>query len=118
MLGTYLLTSLTVIKAWQGETPSAERPESVTVELLQNGEHFREAEVTAEAGWTYRFESLPKYDENGELYVYTVREVSAPDGYRVSYSNGTNVSEEPGAGYTTIVNTYTRRVISGIIFCV
>ena len=50
------------------------RPESITVNLLQNGEEVKEVIVTAADNWAYSFENLPKADENGKVYVYTVTE--------------------------------------------
>ena len=45
--------------------------------------------VTAEDGWSYTWEKLPKYSEDGyTAYTYTVDETNVPDGY-----NSKTVSE-------------------------
>lgn len=59
---------------------SDERPESISISLLQNGEVIDEQEVSAEFNWTYRFDELPEFDENGVAYDYTVEEEPV-DGY-------------------------------------
>ncbi|SES30675.1 Cna B-type domain-containing protein [Salisediminibacterium halotolerans] len=66
-------TAITVTKTWLDEDDE-ERPDAITVELLRNGESEDEAEVNAEDGWTYEFEDLDAYDENGQAIVYTVEE--------------------------------------------
>ncbi|MEW3486478.1 Cna B-type domain-containing protein, partial [Enterococcus entomosocium] len=59
------------------------RPESITVELMQNGKEIDKQTVKAdkEGNWTYRFEDLPKYDEKGQAYTYSIQEV-AVKGYK------------------------------------
>jgi LPXTG-motif cell wall-anchored protein len=72
------------------------RPESITVNLMQNGEKYAEKIVKAdkEGNWTYRFDKLPKYDAEGKAYTYRIQEVKVPD-----YTTKVN-------GYD-LVNTYT-----------
>lgn len=41
--------------------------------------------------WTYTYTDLPKYNENGVLYEYRVRENPVPDGYEDGYRDGTAV---------------------------
>ncbi|MCE7791738.1 Cna B-type domain-containing protein [Salipaludibacillus sp. CUR1] len=65
--------SAEVTKEWLDDE-SEDRPVMIEVVLLQNGEVFREAEVTAENGWIYTFENLPEYDDQGIAYSYTVEE--------------------------------------------
>ena len=76
------------------------RPASVTIQLMQNGSLYKTLKLQKDGGfleeiwqavtgqvdnqWSYTFENLPKYDENGVRYVYTVKEVT-PDDYEVSY---------------------------------
>ncbi|MBJ8104164.1 Cna B-type domain-containing protein, partial [Bacillus cereus group sp. N8] len=71
------------------------RPESITVQLLQNGKEFKTEEVKAdkEGNWTFSFKDLPKYDGQGNAYTYTVNEVKV-DGYETKVEG------------TTITNTY------------
>ncbi|MBO1627464.1 Cna B-type domain-containing protein, partial [Bacillus arachidis] len=71
------------------------RPESITVQLLQNGTEFKTQEVKADkdGNWNFNFTDLPKYDEQGNEYKYTVGEVKV-DGYETKVEG------------TTITNTY------------
>ena len=75
------------------------RPESITVKVFQNGAPYKEQEVTAPEGktntWSFTVADLPKYDETGEEYVYTLGEVKV-DQYSTEIDNKTN----------TITNTY------------
>ena len=77
-----------------------ERPASVTIQLMQNGSLYKTLKLQKDGGflkeiwqavtgqvdnqWSYTFENLPKYDDTGARYVYTVKEVT-PDDYEVSY---------------------------------
>ncbi|WP_141497418.1 Cna B-type domain-containing protein, partial [Bacillus pseudomycoides] len=71
------------------------RPESITVQLLQSGKEFKTQEVKAdqEGNWNFNFKDLPKYDEQGKEYTYTVSEVKVKD-------------YETKVDGTTITNTY------------
>ncbi|MEG0159348.1 MAG: Cna B-type domain-containing protein, partial [Carnobacterium sp.] len=53
------------------------RPESITVQLMQNGSPFQETTVKVdEKGvWQYAFTNIAKYDETGNAYSYTVQEM-------------------------------------------
>lgn len=63
------------------------RPNSVTVNLLQNGVKIDSAVVNAESNWAYSFADLLKYDETNAAYTYTV-EAAPVDGYTASYADG------------------------------
>ncbi|MGG0648705.1 Cna B-type domain-containing protein, partial [Bacillus mycoides] len=89
-------TSVSGTKMWNDNNNKfGKRPESITVQLLQNGTEFKTQEVKAdkEGNWNFSFTDLPKYDEQGSEYTYTVSEVKV-NGYE------TKVDE------TTITNTY------------
>ncbi|GIN98278.1 hypothetical protein J6TS1_41480 [Siminovitchia terrae] len=75
-------TSVTVTKGWKDDN-SKDRPESIKVNLLQNGEVIDTAEVTADDDWTYEFKGLEAYDEDGVAYEYTVKE-EAIKGYETT----------------------------------
>ncbi len=105
-----------VTKVWN-DSNNAEgiRPESIIVELYQNGEAYKvengegeQEPVTAELndgnGWSYTFDNLPLCDSEGKDFVYTIGEVEVPEGY-------TSVTADPvvdsDSGYTTITITNT-----------
>ncbi|PGO19766.1 adhesin, partial [Bacillus cereus] len=50
--------------------------------MLQNGTEFNKQEVKAdkEGNWNFSFKDLPKYDEQGNEFKYTVSEVKV-NGY-------------------------------------
>src|SRR5699024_7510989 len=62
-------------KIWK-DADESDRPDSITVKLLQNGKHFASETVTPDkdGNWEYNFTDLPKYDENGIAWGYTIDE--------------------------------------------
>ena len=76
-------------KHWDdADDQDGKRPESITVNLLANGEKVNSQVVTAAGNWTYNFTDLPKYAEGSEI-EYTVEEVAVKgyttelDGYDI-----------------------------------
>ncbi|MEY8349194.1 Cna B-type domain-containing protein [Bacillus cereus] len=67
-------------KTWNDNNAS-DRPGSIKVELLQNGQVIDTKEVTAETKWKYTFENLQAYDAEGKAYKYEVKE-QLVDGYQ------------------------------------
>lgn len=78
-------TEVSGTKTWLDDN-SEERPESITVNLLQNGEVYATQIVTAESDWTFTFAELPEYDLEGVVYTYTVEE-EAVEGYQTSITD-------------------------------
>ena len=77
-------------KTWADEdNADGIRPESITINLLANGEVIDTKTVTEADGWAWTFENLYKY-ENGEEIEYTITENSVEgyetvvDGYNVT----------------------------------
>ncbi|MBQ8559623.1 MAG: Cna B-type domain-containing protein [Tyzzerella sp.] len=69
-------TTITVNKVWVDNSNALKtRPETLTLNLLQNGNAFGTIELKASEGntWTATKE-VPSTDENGKLYTYTVEE--------------------------------------------
>ena len=86
--------SIEIIKLWNdANDQDGIRPESITINLLANGEVIETVTVTAENGWRYPFSDLDKYS-NGKEIEYTVTEEKV-DGYETSVN-----------GFV-ITNTYT-----------
>ena len=73
---------LTVHKVWS-DNGYPERPSSVTVYLLKDGEKAQEIELNANNRWTYTWDDL---DDRNE---WTVEE-KVPNGYEVSYKTEDN----------------------------
>ena len=93
-------TQVTVNKEWiDGNDDDGLRPDSVTVELLANGEPIQEIVLNDANNWTHTFTNLPTKADGVDI-VYTVREKNVPTGYTESQrTNGTNDF--------TIINTHT-----------
>ncbi len=73
---------LTVHKVWE-DNNYPERPESVTVKLLKDGEVSEEVVLNDANQWTYT------WDELDDRYAWTVEEVVS-EGYEVSYTSQDN----------------------------
>lgn len=83
---TNLRIGTTVIagtKTWADDGAEDERPKSITIQVLQNGAEYDTVTVTPKSNWTYSVPNLPKYDENGKAYDYTVVEDDV-EGYESS----------------------------------
>ncbi|MGG1138857.1 Cna B-type domain-containing protein, partial [Bacillus mycoides] len=57
------------------------RPETIKVDLLQNGQVIDTKEVSAASEWKYVFTDLAAYDAEGKAYKYEVKEQPV-DGYQ------------------------------------
>ena len=106
-------TSVTVTKTWDdSDDADGIRPESVSVELYQNGEATGLiATLSEDNDWTATFDSwsedykgLPVHDEDGTTdYTYTVVE-TAVTGYETDYSDVTGSNEDGWS--VTVTNTH------------
>ena len=77
-------------KVWDDKGYENKRPQYVTVTLLKNGVEYDTQRITAAGNWEYRWEELPRYDENGNEIKWSIRE-GAVSGYTVSVTqNGDN----------------------------
>ena len=66
-----------VLKVWEDDGTEA-RPESVTVQLLRNGEVYDTVTLSEENGWSHTWTGLDKDD------TWQVVEADVPDGYTVT----------------------------------
>lgn len=82
----YNESQLSVRKVWS-DGNAAHAGESVTVNLLKDGNVESTATLNAENGWAYTFDKLV------EGHTWTVEEAQVPEGYTVSYETvGTSVT--------------------------
>ena len=89
-----------VVKKWVGDE-EANRPDSIEVQLLQNGTPYGEPVLLdATNNWSYFWTDLPETDEHDNPYEYSVQEIDAPDGYYISSSELV-----PESGMWEITNT-------------
>ena len=70
-------TMVRVRKVWS-DSNYGDRPEKVTFHLLRNAKELTDKQYTVNvdnsSSWTHTWTDLPRYDENGERYNYTVDE--------------------------------------------
>ena len=106
-------TTVTVNKVWNdSNNVNEKRPESIKLQV-KNGESIVKEQVInvedANNGdvnnWTYTFTNLPKYDDNGQEFVYTVSEVEVHTDDLKFYTND-SITGDMTSGYI-ITNTFT-----------
>lgn len=97
-------TSVSGTKTWVDyDNKYNSRPESITINLLANGEKVDSKTITPQNGsWTYEFEGLPVY-KNGQKITYTISEEEV-SGYtsNVTGYNVTNTYTEAPTGTITM----------------
>ncbi|MBJ8096423.1 Cna B-type domain-containing protein, partial [Bacillus cereus] len=71
-------------KTWK-DGNATDRPATIKVDLLQNGNVIKTQDVLAVMGWKYIFADLQAYDANGVAYQYEVKEHPVA-GYQSSVS--------------------------------
>ena len=87
-------------KTWNDNNDQdGKRPDSITINLLANGEQKDFKTVTATDGWKWSFTRLPKYDKNGKEIEYTITEDPV-------YNYQTKIN-----GYN-VINTYSTETVS------
>lgn len=87
-----------VLKHWVNDEKES-RPETIEIDLLQNGKIIETVLLSEATGWKYTFTDLAEFDQEGKAYEYSVQEKPVK-GYRVKL-------EETDAGFE-ITNTYLR----------
>ena len=88
--------NIKVTKLWKYDD-AENRPESITIELYRKSEEDPDNPIFIGSGlmrkenniWELNFQNLPKRDENGKLYHYTIKEQSI-EGYAVQLSGNQN----------------------------
>ena len=97
-------TSVSGTKTWVDyDNKYNSRPESITINLLANGEKVDSKTITPQNNsWTYKFENLPVY-KNGQKITYTISEEEV-SGYtsNVTGYNVTNTYTEAPTGTITM----------------
>ncbi|PFB92177.1 cell wall anchor protein, partial [Bacillus cereus] len=67
-------------KTWK-DGNATDRPKTIKVDLLQDGQVITTQEVSEATGWKYTFKDLATYDANGVAYKYEVKEQPV-EGYK------------------------------------
>ena len=81
ILNTHIPETISIngTKHWDdNNNQDGKRPESITVNLLADGNVYASQTVTAASNWTYNFTDLPKYKAGKEI-KYKVEEVAVAD---------------------------------------
>ena len=72
-------TDITIQKVWNTDT-ATKVADSVTVQLLQNGNVLKTATLNAQNNWKITYTGMPESD------AYSIREVNVPVGFTATYS--------------------------------
>lgn len=100
-MGEKELTELDITKKWEYDNEGS-RPDKIQIKLYRSIEGsqsesiymgYDEISPDADGNWKLTFKNLPKYDDNGKAYIYTIKEVEVL-GYSV------NISGNQDEGYT------------------
>ena len=82
--------SISGIKTWiDNNNQDGKRPDSIIINLLQNGKKIDSKEVTSDDNWHYEFVNLPKYANGHEN--------------ESKYENKYTITEDEVTDYTTII---------------
>ncbi|WP_035463579.1 Cna B-type domain-containing protein, partial [Ligilactobacillus ceti] len=74
-------------KHWEDEDDIyGVRPDKIIVELLKNGQKFKQQTVTAQNKWKYTFDKLMETDNNGDKIKYTIKEINPSQFYKPEYN--------------------------------
>lgn len=107
-------TTLTISKKWiDQDNMYYTRPDSININLLQNGNLYRKLIISKNNNWQEIVEDIPVYDENGVKYTYTIEENNIDKKYgKIIYDQTklevTNeLTELPTVSlYFTLINGY------------
>ena len=103
-------TSVTVYKNWSippDMDESVYEQQQVTVRLLANGvDTGRSLTLNLKNGWQGAFRGLPYEDADGNVIIYSVKEVQMRDQWMVSYGDLSSTGSSPPNYSVTVTNTY------------
>ncbi len=94
-------------KVWDdADDQDGKRPTSITIKLMVGETEIQSTTATAEGGWTWSFENLPK-NENGVAIEYSIVEV------QVDEYDEPKVEKVPETDYEyTVTNTHTPETVT------
>ena len=100
-------TSLEGKKVWKdNDDQDGVRPESITINLLADGEKVDSKTVTEDDDWAWEFTGLPKNKAKGVEIKYTVTEEVVAD-YTTTYDGNDVINTHaPGKTSVTVVKTW------------
>ncbi|WP_407855093.1 Cna B-type domain-containing protein [Enterococcus hailinensis] len=87
-----IVTTIKGTKTWKdADNKFGSRPNSVNVQLMQDGQVYATKNVTKADNWSYEFTDLPVIAEGGHRYNYTVKETNVAANYQAE-TNGNNIT--------------------------
>lgn len=96
----------TISKTWNDGGNTANRPSEIGIQIYQNGKAYgeqmtlRNSDINGDnQTWRYVWNNLPAFDENGEKYVYEVREINVDTDKYIQTENKHNTNN------TNLINT-------------
>ena len=108
--------NIPVTKTWDDESHDTERPEKITVSLMNGETVVASIDLTAAKGWAGTFENVPEYDASGAPIQYMVAE-TAVENYTPSYEQPEAASLTVGTLERTEANSITYfNVSTNLIF--
>ena len=99
-------------KVWFDEGFENNRPREVKIELYKNGKWLRDVTVSEQTDWKFEFLNLPRYDENGEEIVYTIKENLYGKSY--DYYAYLESIDKTGNANVTVANSIRKTDIEGV----
>lgn len=81
--------NLTVTKIWDDDQNREADRENITVQLYRDGEAIGNPVTLKPNDWSYTWNDLPVYQQNGtDKSYYTIEETNAKDNWQVTYDDG------------------------------
>lgn len=103
------------VKTWNDDDNEAgTRPESIVVQLEQDGVVIDTAIASEETGWAYSFTDLPDNDGYGHYYTYTISEQIVP-GYWVEVDGYNLINNKVPDSSEWSFREYTEEELEGLI---
>jgi len=89
---TYAEIPVSGKKTWDHGKNKSKRPESIVIHVKNDNEVIISRRVTANDNWQWTF-TLPEYDANGNVAIYTIEEDAVPN-YTLVQNDGHNLKNK------------------------
>ncbi len=111
-IGNHAVISIAGNKVWHDKGFDNNRPSEVQIEIYKGSEYVTGAKVSAANNWTFRFENLRRYDDDGNEITYTIKENLGGRGYE--YYTYINKVDQNGNITATVANSIKKTKIDGV----
>ena len=93
--------SFAFVKVWNDNNDKlGKRPDSITVELYQDGVYVTDVILSKENGWTDT--AILMYSKDDHVYEWTMKEKNVPAGYVASYNQSEHIVTNTLKGHSTL----------------